>query len=90
MIAVLFAVPTAPLAMSAFFVRIVVSDAGIEARTPFRKIRTIPWSDVTRLRPSYRAEILETRTSGRLKLSHMLSGLGSMFEEIRRRIIPEA
>ena len=87
-LSLLFAVLSAPLILSAFLVRVTFSEEGIEAYSPWRKARNIPWSGVVRLRYSYRAHIIDTRDNGKVKLPDMMSGVASMIDEVRRRKIP--
>jgi uncharacterized membrane protein YfcA len=71
------------------FVRIEFDDNFIYTFSPWRKRRLVPWSDVVGY--SYSAvnrwHILKTRGYGSIRLSALLSGLGTMSERWENRRI---
>ena len=68
-------------------VRIEFDEDVIHTYSPWRKRRVIVWADVIGYRYSEmnRWHILKTRHSGSVRLSVLLSGLGTFFDEMRRR-----
>jgi hypothetical protein len=86
----LFAGLSLPMLLKAFMFRVVLSDEGMEAYSPWRKPRIISWSDVSGYTLSNSGCLrIETGTKGRLVLTGNISGVGSLLEELRRRKVKE-
>jgi hypothetical protein len=71
------------------FVRIEFDEFSLYTFSPWRERRVIPWSDVIGYAYSdmNRWHILKTSRSGSIRLSILLSGLGTMAEELKKRKI---
>ena len=86
-IALIFGIPAAYLVLEGFFVRIRYSDEGIEARSPWRRNRFVPWRDVRRVTFSGGAQWhrIETARSGYLRVHAMKSGVDTLLRELKDR-----
>ena len=71
------------------FVRIEFDEDSLYTFSPWRKRRVIPWSDVVGYGYSdmNRWHVLKTSRFGSIRLSVLLSGLGTMAEELKKRKI---
>ena len=80
-------IPAAYLVLEGFFVRIRYSDEGIEARSPWRRNRFVPWRDVRRVTFSGGAQWhrIETARSGYLRVHAMKSGVDTLLRELKDR-----
>lgn len=69
------------------WVRIEYDAGAVYTHSPWRGRRVIPWRAVTgyRYSPISGYHLLETRNLGRVRLSVLLSGLGSFFQELALR-----
>jgi hypothetical protein len=89
-LALLFGGLSLPMILRAFFVRIIFSTDGVEAVSALGKRRLVPWSDLVRYSYSYSGCLrIETRKQGFVVLTRNISGVASMYEELRRRGIKE-
>jgi len=75
--------------IEAYFWRVEFDEEFIYVFSPWRRLRVIPWSEVTgcavRFKMLNRWIHLETQKSGVIKFSPFLSGLGTLVEELDRR-----
>ncbi|NUS60392.1 MAG: PH domain-containing protein [Lysobacter sp.] len=82
----IMAIPTTYLLLEGFFVRVVFSDKGIEVYSPWRRNRTVAWSEVRKVRYSavLSWHVVET-TQGPIRLHDMKSGVASLLAELQAR-----
>ncbi|MUV15668.1 PH domain-containing protein [Noviluteimonas gilva] len=86
MIAATFGFPALYLLFESFGVRIVYSDSGIEAFSPWRKNRSFAWDELRGVSFSEMARWhrIET-TRGYVRMHEMKSGVASLLQELERR-----
>jgi hypothetical protein len=90
LLALLFGGLSMPMLLRAFMVRVIFSSDGIEAYSPWRKPKFVPWGDVSQFNYSYSGCLrIDTSGTGRLVLTRNISGLASILEELRRRKVKE-
>ncbi len=87
LIAVTFGLPALCLLLEGFFVRIVYSELGVEAFSPWRKNRFVSWQEIVRVSysPGARWHRIETNGLGFIRLHEMKSGVKTLLQELRRR-----
>ena len=70
------------LAIEAFFVRVIVSDAAVRVSSLW-SAREAPWSEITSVSHGGSEYVLHTRNAGRLKVSTMLVGSSAFLDRLR-------
>jgi hypothetical protein len=70
-----------------FWVRVTYDGFGITTRSPYKRNRVIPWSDVKRVRFGFVQYVIETREQGRFGCSVYMDGITSWLAELERRNI---
>lgn len=75
-----------------FIVRVTFDEFGIQTRSPWRRRRSIPWSDIIRVgySPTAMWYTVQTHTHGYIRLHLFLSGIGSLLTTLERRGVPIA
>ena len=73
------------------FVKILFDDDFIYTFSPWRRARKIPWTSISGYAFSdiNKWHILKTDSFGKIRLSILLSGLGSFSEELQKRKLPD-
>lgn len=84
-----FIVTTLILLLEIYFVRILFDDEFIYTYSAWRPARKIPWSAISGYAYSHfnKWHIMETNGHGRIRLSILLSGLGTFAQELEKRKI---
>jgi hypothetical protein len=92
LIAATFGLPALYLILEGFFVRIVYSELGIEAFSPWRENRGVSWQEISRVSysPGARWHQIETKAKGNIRLHEMNSGVATLLQELRRRQVDGA
>jgi hypothetical protein len=68
-----------------FWVRVTYDDFGITTRSPYKRNRVVPWSDVARVRFGFAQYVIETSDQGRFGCSVYMDGIASWLAELERR-----
>jgi hypothetical protein len=70
-----------------FVVRVTFDESGVQTRSPWRRGRCVPWSDIIRVGFSPMAQwyTVQTREHGYIRLHLYLSGIESLLNELERR-----
>lgn len=78
------------LTLESWFSRIVLDDDGLRTRSPWRRRRSIPWTQVTECKFSQKLQrwVLDTRDFGKVRLSAMLVGADIVRGYAEQRQIP--
>ena len=86
LLAAIFGVPALYLLLEGFGVRVVYSDSGIEAFSPWRRNRSAAWDEISEVSfsPMARWHRIKT-THGYIRLHEMKSGVPSLLQELERR-----
>ena len=84
-----FVATTLILLLEIYFVKILFDDEFIYTFSAWRPARKIPWTDVSGYAYSHfnKWHILQTTAHGRIRLSILLSGLGTFAQELEKRKI---
>ncbi len=82
----LFALLGLPIVLEATFVRITTGDQGLTSRSPWRRTRTIPWSEVRAVDFSGAMQWWRLHTAqGVVRASVYLSGIADLVETCKAR-----
>ena len=86
-LAALFSLLLVPLYLEVFHVRIVVTQEGMQCRSPWRPGREVKWEEVTSVdfSPSLQWYRIRTMHQGTIRLHLLLSGRQTLFDLLRRK-----
>jgi hypothetical protein len=78
-----------PIFLLAFFWRVGYDASGIHTRSPWRKSRFVPWTEVTCFRFSSMMKqwVVHTRSQGTIRINELVPGVRHMVSELKKRRI---